>query len=58
MAYRPADHVLTGRQILAAWLVCLGVAVTGFGLPVLWHEAQSVAHHQQASRLATLPHHA
>jgi hypothetical protein len=67
MTYRPADHIPTGRQVLAAWLVCLGIAVSGFGLPALWHEAKVVVHHQlaraagerpSANRLPTPPHHA
>jgi hypothetical protein len=59
VAYHPTDRVLTGRQILAAWLVCLAVAVTGFGFPALWHEAQRVAHHQQVQgRIAAPPHRA
>ena len=41
MAYHPGDHVPTARQILAAWLVCLGIAVSGFALPALWHKAQA-----------------
>ncbi|MBV8650056.1 MAG: hypothetical protein JO255_01235 [Alphaproteobacteria bacterium] len=57
VAYRPSDHVLTGRQILAAWLVCLAVAATGFGFPALWHEAQRVTHHLQAVGRLVLPSH-
>jgi hypothetical protein len=66
-AYRPSDHIPTGREVLAAWLVCLAIAATGLGVPVLWHHAQIVVHHRQAraagerpsaSRLTIAPHHA
>jgi hypothetical protein len=57
VAYRPGDRVLTARQILAAWLVCLAVAITGFGLPALWHEAQRAVHQQAQSRIAAPSHH-
>jgi hypothetical protein len=42
MTYHPGDHIPTARRILAAWLVCLGVAFSGFALPALWHKAQAV----------------
>jgi hypothetical protein len=52
MAYRPSDHIPTERHVLAAWLVCLGIAASGLGVPALWHEATSVIHHAQAQAAA------
>jgi hypothetical protein len=65
MAYHPSDHIPTERHVLAAWLVCLGIAASGLGLPALWHEARSVVHYAQAAaqwpspgRPSSPPHHA
>jgi hypothetical protein len=42
MKYKPADHALTVRQVVAAWLTCLGIVLCVLGAPSLWTPLSAV----------------
>jgi hypothetical protein len=35
MTYHPAEFAAAGREVIGAWLICVGVAAGCFGLPPL-----------------------
>jgi hypothetical protein len=43
MDYDPRDHMPTARQILAAWVVCLGIVDLAVGLTVVRHFTSAAA---------------
>jgi hypothetical protein len=55
MDYHPFDHVPTWRRFLAAWLVCVALAVAGFGIPVLHHQARALLQQRHGWSVALWP---
>ena len=42
MEYDPADHILTGRRVVGAWVVCLTILGAVFVAPAMLHRATAV----------------
>jgi hypothetical protein len=55
MAYDPYEHIPTKRGILAAWLVCLVLVVSGLGVTAPWRESATLLHHRYESDFAQRP---
>src|SRR5260221_8385925 len=55
MTYHPSDYIPTRRRVIAAWLVCLGIAAIGLGFPALRNDAATLLHHRHEPSLAQLP---
>jgi hypothetical protein len=43
MDYDPRDHMPTARQVLAAWVLCLGMIGLAVGLTAMRHDLTSTA---------------
>jgi hypothetical protein len=39
MTWRANDHKVSGRDALAAWIVCVGIVLTGIGVAAVRHQA-------------------
>jgi hypothetical protein len=54
MEYRPSDRAVSGRQVLAAWLVCFGVAALSL-LPALWRNTAALGPNGETPSVAHSP---
>ena len=60
MSYKPADHVLSIRHVIAAWMCCGGLAVAGVALTSAGHDkaASPLAGAADPHLVAALDHNA
>jgi hypothetical protein len=49
MEYDPADHILTGRRVIGAWVVCLTTLASVFVAPPALHRATTVVAQARAA---------
>ena len=52
MDYDPADHILTGRRVIGAWIACLTILAAVFIAPPAVHRATTVVAQARAAVVA------
>jgi hypothetical protein len=52
MDYDPADHILTGRRVIGAWVACLAILAAVFVAPPALHRTTTVVAQARAAVVA------